>query len=153
NLDMVLEQLSQYIERDVGVRSAIKSALAYPLVILGMAAVTVTVLVTYVLPKFEDFFRGLNAKLPLATRMLLAFSRFIETWWPVIILSILVVTVGSYIYFHTDDGRVTRDRLLLRIPIIGGIVQYAVIERFCRILGTMIEAGVPIPEAMIASSE
>jgi type IV pilus assembly protein PilC len=153
NLDMVLEQLSQYIERDVGVRSAIKSALAYPLVILGMAAVTVTVLVTYVLPKFEDFFRGLNAKLPLATRLLLDFSRFIETWWPVIIISILVVTVGSYIYFHTEDGRVTRDRLLLRIPIIGGIVQYAVIERFCRILGTMIEAGVPIPEAMVASSE
>jgi len=153
NLDMVLEQLSQYIERDVGVRSAIKSALAYPLVILGMAAVTVTVLVTYVLPKFEDFFRGLNAKLPLATRLLLDFSRFIETWWPVIILSIVVVTVGSYIYFHTQDGRVTRDRLLLRIPIIGGIVQYAVIERFCRILGTMIEAGVPIPEAMVASSE
>src|SRR5206468_7688 len=69
NLDRVLDQLASYIERDVSVRSAIRSALAYPMVILGMAAVTITVLVTYVLPKFEDFFRGLNAKLPLATRM------------------------------------------------------------------------------------
>src|SRR5262249_56970895 len=122
NLDLVLEQLSTYIERDVGVKSAIRSALAYPLVILGMAAVTVTVLVTYVLPKFEDFFRGLNAKLPLATRILLDFSRFIERWWPVFIVLILVTTIGSYVYFHTENGRVRRDELLLKLPIIGGVV-------------------------------
>jgi type IV pilus assembly protein PilC len=153
NLDTVLNQLASYIERDVGVRSAIKSALTYPMVVLAMAAVTVTVLVTYVLPKFQDFFRGLNAKLPLATRMLLDIARFIEDWWPVMLGLFVAVVVGSFLYFRTESGRVTRDRLLLKAPAIGGVVQYGVIERFCRILGTMLRAGVPIPEAMVASSE
>jgi type IV pilus assembly protein PilC len=153
NLDMVLDQLASYIERDVGVRSAIKSALTYPLVILGMAIVTITVLVTYVLPKFETFFKGLNAKLPLATRMLLDLSRFIQTWWPVFLVLIVGTAAFCFVYFRTENGRVARDRMLLRVPMIGGVVQYAVIERFCRILGTMLQAGVPIPEAMVAASE
>jgi type IV pilus assembly protein PilC len=153
NLDMVLQQLSNYIERDVGVRSAVRSALVYPAAILGMAIITVTVLVTYVLPKFEDFFRGLHAKLPLATRMLLDLSRFIQDYWPFLVTLIIAGVVGPFLYFHTERGRFTRDRLLLGIPFIGGVVQYAVIERFCRILGTMVSAGVPIPEAMVAASE
>ena len=153
NLDMVLDQLASYIERDVGVRSAIKSALTYPFVILGMAAVTVTVLVTYVLPKFESFFRGLHAKLPLVTRMLLNLSRFIQTWWPVFLVVTVGTTIFCILYFRTERGRVFRDRMMLRLPMIGGVVQYAVIERFCRILGTMLRAGVPIPEAMVASSD
>jgi type IV pilus assembly protein PilC len=153
NLDMVLDQLAAYIERDVGVRSAIRSALTYPLVILGMAVVTVTVLVTYVLPKFEDFFRGLNAKLPLTTRLLLDMSRFLGRWWPVIIGVLVVGLVTALVYFRTERGRVTRDRLLLGAPIVGGVVQYAVIERFCRILSTMLRAGVPIPEALLAATE
>jgi type IV pilus assembly protein PilC len=153
NLDVVLEQLSDYIERDVSVRSAIKSALTYPLVVLAMAAVTVTVLVTYVLPKFESFFRGLHAKLPLPTRMLLDFARFLEDWWPLLVGGFVAVVAGSFFYFRTERGRVTRDRLFLRMPAIGGVVQYAVIERFTRILGTMLNAGVPIPEALVASSE
>jgi type IV pilus assembly protein PilC len=153
NLDMVLEQLSDYIERDVGVRSAVKSALTYPMVVLAMAAITVTVLTTYVLPKFETFFRGLHAQLPLPTRMLLDFARFLEDWWPVLVGGFVVIVLGSFIYFRTERGRVSRDRLLLRIPAVGGVVQYAVIERFTRILGTMLGAGVPIPEALVASSE
>jgi type IV pilus assembly protein PilC len=152
-LDMVLEQLSSYIERDVGVRSALRSAMTYPLVILGMAIVTVAVLVSYVLPKFEDFFRGLNAKLPLATQLLLDMSRFLQKWWPVFMVIIVGTALFCLVYFRTERGRVTRDRLFLKAPVIGGVVQYAVIERFCRILGTMLQAGVPIPEAIVASSD
>jgi len=153
HLDLVLDQLAAYIERDVGVRSAIRSAVSYPLVVMGMAVVTVTVLVTYVLPKFEDFFNGLNAKLPVTTRLLLNSSRFLGHWWPVFAVVIFGSIGGSLVYFRTERGRVMRDRLFLASPMVGGVVQYAVIERFCRILGTMIRAGVPIPDALIAATE
>ena len=153
NLDIVLEQLSAYIERDDGVRRSIKSALTYPAVVGAMALVTTLVLVTYVLPKFEKFFRDLNATLPLPTRMLLDLADFIETWWPLIIGLIVVAIVGSVLYVRTESGRVARDRFLLRAPAIGPVVSSAVIERFCRILGTMLGAGVPIPDAMTAASE
>lgn len=153
HLDMVLEQLSTYIDRDVRVRSSIRSALTYPIVVLGMAVVTVAVLVAYVLPKFEDFFAGFDARLPFVTRLLLDMSRFLGAWWPVFGIVIIVGFLGSFLYFRTEQGRVVRDRLLLRLPLVGGIVGYAVVERFCRIFGTMLAAGVPIPEALVAATE
>ena len=153
NLDIVLDQLSNYIERDEGVRRSIKSALTYPLVVLAMASVTVLVLVTYVLPKFETFFEDLHAKLPLPTRMLMGFARFLEDWWPLIVGVIVVAIIVTVLYLRTDRGRYRRDGFLLNAPAIGSVVQCAVIERFCRILGTMLSAGVPIPDAMTAASD
>jgi type IV pilus assembly protein PilC len=153
NLDIVLEQLSAYIERDDGVRRSIKSALTYPMVVAAMATVTVLVLVTYVLPKFETFFRDLHATLPLPTRMLMGFARFLENWWPIIIAVIVLSIATTVIFLRTEEGKVRRDGLLLRAPAIGPVVQCAVIERFCRILGTMLGAGVPIPDAMTAASD
>jgi type IV pilus assembly protein PilC len=153
NLDIVLDQLSAYIERDDGVRRSIKSALTYPLVVAAMATVTVLVLVTYVLPKFEKFFRDLHATLPLPTRMLMGFARFLENWWLVIIGVSVILLVTGVTYFRTEAGKVRRDGLLLNAPAVGGVVQCAVIERFCRILGTMLGAGVPIPDAMTAASD
>lgn len=153
NLDIVLRQLADYIERDEGVRRSIRSALTYPAVIVVMAIVTVLVLVAYVLPKFEGFFESFDAKLPLATRILLNTSDFISQWWFVILGVIVLVGVGAFAYFRSERGRVTRDRLLLKAPVVGDVVEYGVIERFCRILATMMRAGVPIPDAMAASTE
>ena len=153
NLDVVLDQLAAYIERDAGVRRAIKSALTYPAVVGAMAAVTTLVLVTYVLPKFETFFKSLHATLPLPTRMMLAFGAFIGNWGAVIFVGAIVATIGAMVYVRTEQGRRNRDRLMLSAPAIGAVVQCAVIERFCRILGTMLGAGVPIPDAMTAASE
>ena len=90
NLDSVLAQLASYIERDLEAKRAVKSALTYPAVIMVMAAVTVLVLVAYVLPKFEDFFEDFDAELPFATRMLLSTSRFIEDTWVFLVLGAVV---------------------------------------------------------------
>ncbi len=153
NLDTVLDQLASYIERDLAARRAVKSALTYPAVIMVMAVVTVLVLVSYVLPKFEDFFKSFNAKLPLPTRMLLSFSRFVTNWAAVIVAIILVIVVGGFFYLRTYAGKLRRDRVLLKLPVVSDVVRYAVIERFFRILGSMLRAGVSVPDAMTSSTE
>jgi type IV pilus assembly protein PilC len=153
NLDTVLDQLAGYIERDLTARRAVKSALTYPIVIMFMAIITVIVLVAYVLPKFEDFFKSFDAKLPITTRLLLDFSRFITDWWPFILGAIVVVVVGGFLYFRTERGKLTRDKCLLKMPVISDVVRYAVIERFFRILGSMLRAGVPVPDAMASATE
>lgn len=152
-LDIVLDQLAAYIDRDLSTRRAVTSALTYPAVILVMAIVTVVVLAAYVLPKFEGFFGDFNAELPFATRLLLDISDFFSTWWTFLLIGTIVIVVGSWLYFRTVRGRVTRDRMMLRTPVVGQVVRFAVIERFCRILATMLEAGVPITDSMTAASE
>jgi len=153
NLDVVLDQLSGYIERDLTAKRAVKSALTYPLVILGMATLTVVVLVAYVLPKFEDFFKSFDAKLPLPTRMLLSFSRFLSTWWFVIVLIIVAVAIFLLLALRTETGKLRRDRMLLKVPVVSDVVRHAVMERFFRILGSMLRAGVPIPDALTSATE
>jgi type IV pilus assembly protein PilC len=147
-LDIVLDQLATYIERDAETKRTVKSALTYPCVIAVMAVVTIVILVTFVLPRFEVFFKSFHAKLPLPTRMLLSLASFFENWGLVLLVVFVLGGIGLFVYSRTEAGRFRRDRTLLKVPIFGEIVRYAVIERFCRILGSMLRAGVPIPEAM-----
>ncbi len=152
-LDVVLDQLSLYMERDLEARQKVKSALTYPMIILVMSIVTVVILVAFVLPRFTGFFKEFHAKLPLPTQLMLDFSDFTQQWWWAILAVVGGVTFALYIFLRTDGGRMTRDRVFLRLPLVGEIVQYAVIERFCRIISAMMKAGVPLPEAMSAAIE
>ena len=152
-LDTVLDQLAVYIERDMEARSRIKSALTYPAVVMVMSVATMIVMVTFVLPKFVAFFKDLDSKLPLPTRLLLGFSDVVSTYWWLILL-VIVAIVGSYIGSgKTESGLMARHKIFLSLPVIGVIVRYSSIERFCRIIGAMMRAGVPLPEAMAAAIE
>jgi type IV pilus assembly protein PilC len=153
NLDTVLDQLAKYLERDLEASRAIKSALLYPAIIFAMAIGTVILLVTYVLPRFEGFFKSFDAKLPLATRMLLSIGTFFSDWGLVVLAVLVVLFVTSAMYLRTERGRLTRDRVFLKTPLIRDVVRFAVVERFCRILGAMLRAGVPVPEAMSAAMD
>jgi type IV pilus assembly protein PilC len=150
-LDTSLDQLSEYLEREVEARSVIKSALIYPSVVLLMSIVTVLVLVTYVLPKFTKFFKTLKAKLPLPTRLLLGFSDFTQTYW-YLFVGLTVLFVAALVWMHKSDrGRMFRDKMFLRVPLIKDIVLYAVVERVCRIVAAMLKAGVPLPDTLNAA--
>lgn len=151
-LDTVLDQLSRYLERDLEARNKIKAALIYPMAIVLMAIVTVIVLITYVLPKFETFFSSLNAKLPLPTRILLGFGSFVGSFWWLILGALALAALAVVLALRTESGRFTRDRILLRLPAIGDTVRYAIVERFCRILASMTDAGVPLPEALLVAT-
>ncbi|TMK33701.1 MAG: type II secretion system F family protein, partial [Actinobacteria bacterium] len=148
SLDDVLRELSGYIRRDLEARNKIKSALVYPMIILLMAIGTVIVLSTFVLPRFKAFFEGFHATLPLPTRMLLSFANFVSGDWLYIIAGLVLLIAIPMAFVRTPTGRRAKDRLLLRIPVVGSVILFAIIERFCRLLATMMRAGVPLPEAM-----
>lgn len=147
-LDDVLDQLATYIERDVEARRKLKGALVYPAIIAAMAVLTVFVLSFFVLPKFEDFFASLDAELPLATRALLAVTRFLGSWWWLIGSLIAAAALGFLVSQRTRRGRRLWHRVLLAIPVVGEAVKYSRIERFTRLLASMVSAGVPLPDAM-----
>lgn len=151
-LDVVLRQLSRYVERDMEAKRKIRSALAYPGLVMVMAFVTVVVITVFVLPRFKTFFESFDAKLPLPTRMLLSFTAFLTTWWPVLAAVAVALVAFVIAALRTGRGRWYRDRLLLRLPVLGDVVRFTVVERFCRVLTSMLEAGVPIPEALRLAS-
>ncbi len=152
-LDVVLTRLSVYIERDLEARRKIKAATIYPAVILVMSIVTVVVLAAWVLPKFKVFFASLHAKLPLPTRMLLSTTDFLTTWWWAILAGLAVVALAILAALRTARGVRMKDRFLLAVPVLGGTIQFALVERFCRVLASMVNAGVALPEALRVASE
>jgi type IV pilus assembly protein PilC len=152
-LDTVLDQLAKYLERDLEARRKVKQAMIYPTIIALMSVVTVAVLAGFVLPRFKTFFASLNAKLPLPTRMLLAVTSFLTQWWLVLIGGIVAIGLLIFVALRTEGGRFVRDRIALKLPVIGVTIQYALVERFTRILGSMVTAGVPLPEALRVATE
>jgi type IV pilus assembly protein PilC len=152
-LDVVLVRLALYLERDLEARRKIKAALIYPSVIAVMAIVTVIVLATYVLPKFKTFFESLHATLPLPTRMLLSFTNFLTSWWWAIVAGIVFVGLAIVAALQTERGRYAKDKFLLGVPVLGETIQYSLVERFCRVLASMVGAGVGLPEALRVATE
>ncbi|KRB72723.1 pilus assembly protein PilC [Nocardioides sp. Root190] len=152
-LDTVLSRLSRYIERDIEARRKIKSAMLYPMVVAGMSVATVLVLAIYVLPKFDDFFNDLDAELPLPTRMLLNTTGFLGTWWWAILAGMAALTLIFVIGTRFEKGKYARDTVLLKVPVLGETIQYALVERFCRVLASMVGAGVNLTEGLRVSTD
>jgi type IV pilus assembly protein PilC len=145
--------LAQYINREMETRSKVVGALAYPLVVMALALVTVLILAGYVLPQFKPLFEEFGADLPLSTRMMLFFSRFFtDLWYITAIGFLLFIGVVAFLAMH-PTGKELWQRASLKIPIIGGIVEYAILERFCSVLHTMLQAGVAVPSAMETTTE
>jgi type IV pilus assembly protein PilC len=152
-LDVVLEQLADYIERDVEARSKITGALIYPAVVMVMAIATVIILAAFVLPRFKTFFASFHAKLPLPTRMMLSVTGFISSWWFLLVSGLLFIVAGCIALRRWDKGRAWLDSVILRLPVLGDLVQASIMERVCRILSSMVHAGVSLPEAMSVTAE
>lgn len=152
SLDVALNRLAEYLERDIEARRKVTSALVYPAVIIVLAVVVVVVLAAFVMPRFEKFFKSLDAKLPLATRILLDVTHFISTWWWALLAGLLIIVATAILAGRTRKGKEVRDRLLLGVPALGDVVRHALLERFCRIFSGMVTAGVPIPDALAVTT-
>lgn len=153
NLDVVLDQLADYIERDIEARRKISSALMYPAIVFGFAIVAVVIITGFVLPRFKAFFASLNAKLPLPTRMLLSIANFFTNDWYVIVAFVAVIVTLIVLGIVTPKGREIRDKIFLQIPVLADLIRTAILERFCRILYSMVSAGVPLPDALAVTTE
>ena len=152
-LDVVLNQLAAYLERDIGARRQVKSALTYPVIVLIIACVAMVVMSLFVLPRFSGLYRSLGARLPLPTRMLLAFTDFLSTGWPLILGILGLVWVAAYAVAGGSRGKSRRDRILMRVPVVGNLMHLISLERFCRVLAALATAGIPLPDAIEVSAE
>jgi type IV pilus assembly protein PilC len=151
-LDEVLDQLAIYLERDLEAARKVKSASIYPGIILVMSMGTVVVLAVWVLPQFKTFFAGLHAQLPLMTRLLLAVTDFVGNWWWLMFAVLAAVAVAVAVGLRAEAVRYQWHRLLLALPVVGEAIQYALAERFCRVMASMISAGVNLSEALAVST-
>jgi type IV pilus assembly protein PilC len=148
-LDTILQRLSSYIEKNVKLKRAVKSALIYPVAVLGIAGAVITLLLWKVVPIFVTLFNGLGAELPLPTRIVIGLSRFVGSIYGGLSLVLLVgVGIALKLFYGTPQGRLSIDGFLLKMPIIGLLLRKIAVARFTRTLGTLISSGVPILEGL-----
>ena len=147
-LDTILQRLSVYIEKNVKLKAAVKSAMIYPVVVVCVAILIVALIMWKVIPTFASLFAGLGAKLPLPTRIVIAISNFLGAWWWLIGLTIVAIVVAIRTYYATPGGRYNLDKFQLHIPVLGGVLKKIAVARFCRTLGTLVSSGVPILEGL-----
>jgi len=147
-LDIILQRLATYVEKAVKLRSAIKSALIYPVAVVSIAFLIVGALLKWVVPIFANLFVGLGVALPLPTRIVVGLSAFVgHFWWFFIFGAVGMVFAVKQILKH-PQGRYHFDAMLLRLPIVGILLRKIAVARFTRTLGTLITSGVPILEGL-----
>lgn len=149
DLTGALINLNEYLDRDLRSKRAVRGALYYPAVLFALAIGAIALLSTVVLPKFTVFFESLGAELPLPTRALIWFtSTFAKTWW-ILLLIAIAMWIGYTVAGRNPGGRMLLDSAKLRLPIFGPLAQLVAVERFCRVLATLVATRVPLPEALI----
>jgi type IV pilus assembly protein PilC len=148
-LDTILQRLSSYIEKNVKLQRAVKSALVYPVGVLTVAAGVIILLLWKVVPIFATLFAGLGVDLPLPTKIVITLSNLVGSIFGLLILvGIGAIIFGLKVWYGTPQGRYALDALILRLPVIGILMRKIAVARFTRTLGTLIASGVPILEGL-----
>jgi type IV pilus assembly protein PilC len=147
-LDIILQRLATYVEKAVRLKSAVKSALIYPVAVVGIAGLIVAALLKWVVPIFANLFAGLGVALPLPTRIVIGLSAFIGAFWWVIIGAGVGVVLGLNKIGKNPRRSYYFDKTLLYLPVVGPLLRKIAVGRFTRTLGTLITSGVPILEGL-----
>ncbi|MGI9104149.1 MAG: type II secretion system F family protein [Terriglobales bacterium] len=147
-LDTILQRISQYVEKAVKLRSAVKSALIYPVSVISIAVVIVGALLKFVVPIFANLFVGLGVDLPAPTRFVMNLSYFVSNFWWVVAVVLIALVVGVKQMRKHPKGRYLFDNMLLHLPVFGMVLRKIAVARFTRTLGTLITSGVPILEGL-----
>ncbi len=150
-LDQAMERLSQLNARELEIRTSIRSAMAYPILLVVVAVIVMTFLLVNIIPKFVVIFEAYEARLPLPTLVLLWISSFAQRFWFPAAFGAIISTFIMRGYFRTDKGRYKLDMFLLRFPFFGELYLKVIVARFCRTLSAMIRSGVPMLEALYVS--
>jgi len=147
-LDTILNRLAGYMEKSMGLKKKVKSALIYPSTIITVAVAVVVFLLVFVIPTFKAMFDGFGAALPLPTQIVLELSRIVRNYFVVGIVAIAGVIIAIRWWYGTTSGRTNIDRLLLRLPIVGILIRKVAVAKFTRTLGTLISSGVAILDGL-----
>jgi len=147
-LDVILDRLSQFLEYEQEVRGKIKSAMTYPVLVLGFSFLMLFVLFSFVLPKFKEIFADMGAKMPPITAFLFGIGDFMQAYWWVILLIMVSTFIGIKQWGKTPNGRYKLDFIKLRLPIVGELTLKMSVARFTRTFGTLISSGVPMMRSL-----
>jgi len=147
-LDSIFQRLATYIEKAEKLKSQIKGAMTYPLVVISIAILVIGVILVFVIPVFEDMFADFGSALPVPTQIVVNMSNFLRGNILYFIVAVFLIWFLLKKYRNSRGGRKKIDALLLKLPVIGIVLKKVAIARFTRTLGTMIRSGVPILEAL-----
>lgn len=148
NLEVVLRQMADYIEKGVTTGKQIKGALIYPVIIILVAVGVVGIMVTFVLPAFASLYSQLSVELPLATRMLIGIADWASQYGLYLLLVLLVAVVAGYAYIRTPAGKYRWHKMMLHFPVVGRIVHLSELSRACRTMAMLVRIGLPLPEIL-----
>jgi type II secretory pathway component PulF len=143
-LDVVLSQIADFQAREKEMRSKVMAALLYPAILLFLALAVLTFLMVFFIPKFQMIFAGFGAKLPLITRVIVGTSDLIRSYGPLLAIGLGVGIYMLRTWLVSTSGRRTWEGIILKLPIVGPLVAQYAMARFCRMLGTLLAAGVPL---------
>lgn len=152
-LDQILNRLAVYIEKSVKIQGKVKGALFYPVAILFVAALVVTAILVFVIPKFKELFESSGQELPGITVFVMSMSAFVMSYWYLLIAGAVGLFYGFKMYRETPAGTAQIDDIILKSPVLGDVVQKGAIARFSRTLSTLLASGVGIMEALDIASK
>ncbi|MBL4670764.1 MAG: type II secretion system F family protein [Arenicella sp.] len=147
-LEDMLDNLAEFLEADMEMRSDLRSAIMYPAIVVGTLVLAVVVLVVFVVPRFTAFYSGFGSELPLATRMLMASSSFVGNHYIILLGLIVGISFAVKGAFKVRAVRVARDRVILRLPVFGSLVETAITLQVVQLIGLFTKAGLPLLEAV-----
>jgi type IV pilus assembly protein PilC len=147
-LDTILSRLAVFMEKNDALVRKVKGAMIYPGVIISVAVIAISVLLIFVIPTFEQMFASVNLALPLPTGVVISLSRFLTGYWWAVLGGGLGFGFMMKRYYATSNGKLTIDRMLLRLPVLGDVIRKSAVSRFTRTLGTLISSGVSILDGL-----
>ncbi|MCA9320449.1 MAG: type II secretion system inner membrane protein GspF [Planctomycetes bacterium] len=148
NLDTIMIRLADYLQKQNRVRNKVAGALAYPLVMIAVGLIVVSVLLTVVVPKIQNIFRETERELPDITKILINVSDFMVSWWWALGLSVVAVIAGFKYWSRTEEGRYRWDGIKIRMPLFGMLFKKQMIARFATTMGTLLKSGLPVLNAL-----
>ncbi len=143
-LEQAFQQIGHYLEREKETQSRVKSALRYPTMVLFAISVAMVIVNIYVIPAFKGVFDKMGTELPWQTRLLMGISDFMVHYWPHLLGGLFIIALLVSKYLSSKDGRLQWHKVLLKIPVIGSIIERATMERFSRSFAMILNAGVPL---------
>lgn len=153
NLDVVLQQMATSMERDREFRSKVRSALIYPIIVVGMMVIVMGVMMFFVVPRLTSLYAQSDIELPLPTQILIGTSNFLLNFWWLLFIILVGCTIAGKKWISTPDGKDKFDRFLLKIPVVGKIITETSLTNFTRTFGLLTTAGIPLLEALTISSD
>jgi type IV pilus assembly protein PilC len=147
-LDTILNRLSGFMEKAEKLKGKIKGALTYPTAVIVIAMIVVTGLLLWVVPIFDDMFKGFGSALPVPTQIIVNMSNALKSYWYLIFGSMAGIIIGLKQFYKTKKGKRILDAVFLKMPVFGDLLRKTAVARFTRTLGTMLSSGVPILEAL-----